>query len=47
VALLSQGRLVRHGSGEQVLEAEVLSRIYGVALACERDRRGRLAIHAA
>lgn len=47
VALLAQGRLVRHGSAGHVLETDVLSRIYGMALACERDGRGRLAIHAA
>ena len=47
VALLAQGRLVRHGSREQVLEAPVLSKIYGVPLACVRDGEGRPLIHAA
>ena len=47
VALLAQGRLVRHGSCEQVLDASVLSKIYGVPLACVRDGEGRPLIHAA
>ena len=47
VALLAHGRLVRHGSREQVLDAPVLSKIYGVALACARDGEGRPLIHAA
>jgi len=47
VALLAQGRLVRHGGREQVLDAQVLSKIYGVPLACVRDGEGRPLIHAA
>ncbi|WNL44150.1 heme ABC transporter ATP-binding protein [Dyella sp. BiH032] len=47
VALLAQGQLARQGSVEQVLDGDVLSRIYGTALSCDRDPRGRLSIHAA
>ena len=47
VALLAQGRLVRHGNREQVLDAPVLSRVYGMPLACVLDGEGRPLIHAA
>jgi|AraplaMF_Col_mMF_1032025.scaffolds.fasta_scaffold11864_3 iron complex transport system ATP-binding protein len=47
VALLAQGRLVRHGGREQVLDAPMLSKIYGLPLACVRDGDGRPLIHAA
>lgn len=32
IALLANGRLVRHGAPSQVLEPEVISRVYGIAM---------------
>ena len=45
VALLAQGRLVRHGNVEEVLDAAVLSRVYAIALARTRTADGCWLIH--
>ena len=45
VALLAQGRLLRHGDPTQVLDAEVLSRVYGLPLRRTRDVDGCWIIH--
>ncbi|WP_198651375.1 heme ABC transporter ATP-binding protein [Dyella sp. C11] len=47
VALLAQGRLVRHGDPTEALEADVLSRIYGIPLQRTLDDEGRWLIHPA
>jgi iron complex transport system ATP-binding protein len=47
VALLAQGRLVRHGDPTHALEAEVLSRVYGMALQRTAVEDGRWWIHPA
>lgn len=45
VALLAQGRLLRHGSPTEVLDAELLSRVYGLPLRRTLDTDGRWLIH--
>lgn len=47
VALLAQGRLLRHGDPTQVLDADVLSRVYGLPLRRTLDADGRWIIHPA
>jgi len=47
LALLAQGRLIRHGDPTHVLDAEVLSRIYGMSLQRSPDGEGRWLIHPA
>jgi iron complex transport system ATP-binding protein len=47
IALLAQGRLVCHGDPGHALDAEVLSRIYGIPLQRSRDEGGLWLIHPA
>ena len=47
IALLAQGRLIRHGDPTQALEADVLSRVYGMPLQRSLDDEGRWLVHPA
>ncbi|ULU26575.1 heme ABC transporter ATP-binding protein [Dyella terrae] len=47
IALLAQGRLIRHGEPTHTLDADVLSRIYGMPLQRSLDDEGRWLVHPA
>lgn len=47
IALLAQGRLIRHGEPTHALEADVLSRVYGMPLQRSLDEDGRWLVHPA
>lgn len=47
VALLAQGHLLRHGDPTEVLEADLLSRVYGLPLRRSMGDDGRWIIHPA
>lgn len=44
LVVLSEGRVVASGAPEQVLEPELLAKVYGVAARVERCSRGRLQV---
>nr|WP_199046104.1 heme ABC transporter ATP-binding protein [Dyella sp. ASV24] len=47
IALLAQGRLIRHGEPTHTLDADVLSRVYGMPLQRSLDEDGRWLVHPA